>query len=172
LRPNPGIYLPLQGGTMSGNIDMAKNRLLKLPAPTDDQEPATKAYADTFIKFIWKDWSSTALSIFNQVNTIAWTDLQLDIYTSPAAKAAILLLELHIDIVGTGNYSWLGVRKNGTSPTRRPLLQLDKAGCTAGNNHYEQVIVGLDTEQLIEYYLYVGTNWQLDVRISVLGYIE
>ncbi|MBA7587054.1 hypothetical protein ES708_29066 [subsurface metagenome] len=38
LRPNPGIYLPLQGGTMSGDIDMDKNRLLKLPEPTDSQE--------------------------------------------------------------------------------------------------------------------------------------
>jgi len=46
LRPNPGIYLPLQGGTMSGDIDMAKNRLLKLPEPTDDQEAATKKYHD------------------------------------------------------------------------------------------------------------------------------
>ncbi|GAI18339.1 unnamed protein product, partial [marine sediment metagenome] len=46
LRPNPGIYLPLQGGTMSGNIDMAKHRLLKLPLPTDVQEAASKAYVD------------------------------------------------------------------------------------------------------------------------------
>ena len=46
LRPNPGIYLPLQGGTMSGNIDMDKNRLLKLPNPTDDQEAARKKYVD------------------------------------------------------------------------------------------------------------------------------
>lgn len=46
LRPNPGIYLPLQGGTMSGNIDMAKNRVLKLPLPTDDQEAASKKYHD------------------------------------------------------------------------------------------------------------------------------
>lgn len=41
LRPNPGIYLPLQGGTMSGNIDLAKNRLLRLPVPSDGQEPVT-----------------------------------------------------------------------------------------------------------------------------------
>lgn len=47
LRPNPGIYLPLQGGTMSGDIDMAKNRLLKLPLPTDGQEAASKTYVDT-----------------------------------------------------------------------------------------------------------------------------
>lgn len=39
LKPNPGLYLPLQGGTMSGDIDMAKNRILRLPAPADAQEP-------------------------------------------------------------------------------------------------------------------------------------
>lgn len=44
LRPNPGIYLPLQGGTMSGNIDMAKNRILRLPLPVDSQEALTLAY--------------------------------------------------------------------------------------------------------------------------------
>lgn len=38
LKPNPGLYLPLQGGTMSGDIDMAKHRLLRLPAPADPQE--------------------------------------------------------------------------------------------------------------------------------------
>ncbi|GAI34458.1 unnamed protein product, partial [marine sediment metagenome] len=46
LRPNPGIYLPLQGGKMAGDIDMDKNRVLKLPLPTDDQEAATKKYHD------------------------------------------------------------------------------------------------------------------------------
>lgn len=51
LRPNPGIYLPLQGGTMSGDIDMDKHRVLKLPLPTDDQEAASKAYIDAEIDF-------------------------------------------------------------------------------------------------------------------------
>lgn len=49
LRPNPGIYLPLQGGTMQGDIDMAKYKLLKLPLPTDDQEPITLAYTKAYI---------------------------------------------------------------------------------------------------------------------------
>lgn len=44
LKPNPGLYLPLQGGTMTGDITMGKNRLLKLPLPTDSQEPLTLAY--------------------------------------------------------------------------------------------------------------------------------
>lgn len=38
LKPNPGLYLPLQGGKMAGDIDMDKNRLLKLPAPTSGQD--------------------------------------------------------------------------------------------------------------------------------------
>ncbi|GAH43668.1 unnamed protein product, partial [marine sediment metagenome] len=54
LRPNPGIYLPLQGGTMSGDIDMGKNRLLKLPLPTDPQEAASKTYIDQALEnFMW-----------------------------------------------------------------------------------------------------------------------
>ncbi|GAI54372.1 unnamed protein product, partial [marine sediment metagenome] len=46
LKPNPGIYLPLQGGQMQGNIDMAKHKILKLPTPEADQEAATKSYVD------------------------------------------------------------------------------------------------------------------------------
>ena len=46
LKPNPGIYLPLAGGTMQGNIDMDGNRLLDLIDPTLAQEAATKAYHD------------------------------------------------------------------------------------------------------------------------------
>ncbi len=38
LKPNPGIYLPLQGGKMSGDIDMDKNRITKLPAPVSSQD--------------------------------------------------------------------------------------------------------------------------------------
>lgn len=50
LRPNPGIYLPLQGGTMSGDIDMAKNRILKLPSPVDLQEAVR---LQEYFTFIW-----------------------------------------------------------------------------------------------------------------------
>lgn len=46
LKPNPGLYLPLQGGTMAGDIDMSKHRILRLPLPSDTQEPASKAYHD------------------------------------------------------------------------------------------------------------------------------
>lgn len=46
LKPNPGIYLPLQGGTMQGDIDMDSHSILNLPAPSANQEAATKKYVD------------------------------------------------------------------------------------------------------------------------------
>lgn len=46
LRPNPGIYLPLQGGTMSGDIDMDGYKIEDLPDPAAAQNAATKAYVD------------------------------------------------------------------------------------------------------------------------------
>lgn len=47
LKPNPGLYLPLQGGTMTGDIDMAGHRIEDIPEPILDTDPATKLYADT-----------------------------------------------------------------------------------------------------------------------------
>lgn len=46
LRPNPGIYLPLVGGTMSGDIVMGSNRVSGLPAPTLAHHATRKAYVD------------------------------------------------------------------------------------------------------------------------------
>ncbi len=44
LRPNPGIYLPLLGGTMQGNIGMAGFKIEDLPDPAAAQEPVTRQY--------------------------------------------------------------------------------------------------------------------------------
>lgn len=46
LRPNPGIYLPLAGGQMTGNINMAGHQVKDLPGPDTDQDAATKKYHD------------------------------------------------------------------------------------------------------------------------------
>lgn len=42
--------LPLEGGTMSGRIDMGNNKIVNVTTPTADQDAATKAYADTKVK--------------------------------------------------------------------------------------------------------------------------
>ncbi|MBA7529778.1 hypothetical protein ES705_21977 [subsurface metagenome] len=46
LRPNPGIYLPLAGGVMSGDIGMDGHQVKDLPGPDADQDAATKKYHD------------------------------------------------------------------------------------------------------------------------------
>lgn len=48
LRPNPGIYLPLAGGTMSGVIQMDGNEVHGLPPPVHVNDAARKAYVDHF----------------------------------------------------------------------------------------------------------------------------
>ncbi|MBA7573304.1 hypothetical protein ES708_15100 [subsurface metagenome] len=172
LRPNPGIYLPLQGGTMSGDIDMAKNRLLNLPEPSDDQEPATKGYADAFSKVIWKELSETAMDDLNRTISLNRTDLVLTPYTSPIAKIAIVLLRMRAGTVGTANYARLYIRKGGSGAIAYPIIVLDKAATTVAVYHYQQALIGLNSSQLIWYGIYVGNGWQVDSRISVLGYVE
>jgi len=46
LRPNPGIYLPLAGGTMTGDIDMDGHQVTAMLDPAADQDGATKKYHD------------------------------------------------------------------------------------------------------------------------------
>lgn len=44
LKPNPGLYLPLQGGTMQGDIDMNGHKIEDLPDPLAAQEPVTRQF--------------------------------------------------------------------------------------------------------------------------------
>lgn len=41
-----GLFLPLAGGTMTGNIDMDSNEINNLPLPSLAAQPATKGYVD------------------------------------------------------------------------------------------------------------------------------
>lgn len=47
LRPNPGIYLPLAGGTMAGNIEMDSNRITGLPASAAPNDAIRQAELTT-----------------------------------------------------------------------------------------------------------------------------
>ncbi len=46
LRPNPGIYLPLAGGDMTGVIDMQGNHIHGLDTPVHISDAASKQYVD------------------------------------------------------------------------------------------------------------------------------
>lgn len=76
LRPNPGIYLPLQGGTMAGDIDMDKFRILDLPIPTDDQEAATMKYHDDNLPAgPYTEGTRVYHSAHQSIDNITWTPL-------------------------------------------------------------------------------------------------
>jgi len=125
-----------------------------------------------FSRVIWKDISRTAVSDLNRTEDLAFTELDLTDDTSPKAKFAILRMRIKADTVGGGNDSYIAIRKNGTTPAAYPSLTLDKAAATVGVYNYQTVIIGLDSERKIQYRINVGTNWQVDTRIEVLGYIE
>jgi hypothetical protein len=147
LRPNPGIYLPLQGGTMTGDIDMAKNRLLKLPLPTHNQEAANKLYADTHgmqahesthIKD-GSDEIDSALDIAAMAglaNTKVWQGnaagrpVEVD---PPAAGAVLVVAETEV-FNGAAPVAWTDLDLSGTIGAQATLVIL-KVECTTVAAH-------------------------------------
>lgn len=123
-------------------------------------------------KVIWKDVSQTVLSDSNRTVDLDWTDLDLTGSTSANAKFAILLLRMKANTIGTGSSCQLKVRKNGTTPAYYPEHRIDKEGITAGFYINQEVIVGLDSGQVLEYAIEMGVGWDVNSRIVVLGYIE
>lgn len=57
-------FLPLSGGTMTGQIDMGSHKIVNLTNPTNPQDAATKAYADAiaggFTVILAADYATTA----------------------------------------------------------------------------------------------------------------
>lgn len=168
LRPNPGIYLPLQGGKMQGAIDMDGFRIEDLPDPTLAQDPATKAYVDSLSKIVWKDASEQALYLVNQTASVPFTDLDMTAFTSAAAKFAIINLWIHVDSWTSGHIVF-SARKNGTTPAARPQVY---AVIITGSYTSNVLIIGLDAGQVFEYTLGFGGTAQADFIVDTLGYIE
>ncbi len=135
-------------------------------------EALAAAIAGGLSKVIWKTIPSIAMTDPPRTVTLDWTDLDLTAYTSENAKLAILLIRFRGIEIGTGTYSELAVRENGTTTTYTPRLRIDKEGITAALDQYLDVVVGLDSGQVLEYRIDVGTGWTVDARIVVLGYIE
>ncbi|MBA7468426.1 hypothetical protein ES707_03676 [subsurface metagenome] len=137
-----------------------------------DAEALAAAIAGGLSKVIWKDTSVTVMSDNDRTVDLAWTDLDLSAVTSNKAKFAILNLRLKPPIIGSGNYCQLSVRKNGTTASYPPSLFIYKVGLIANFFQEQEVIVGLDDSQELEYEIDVGVDWTLDSRIRLLGYIE
>lgn len=93
LKPNPGIYLPLQGGSMQGAIAMNFNRITTLPPPGQAQDPARladlQAHADLTKGVHWADpdgvltfpkqsGTRVGLDIDQAIPNETWTTVELD----------------------------------------------------------------------------------------------
>jgi hypothetical protein len=125
-------------------------------------------------KFVWKDASENALTLSNIQNgdpeESTWTDVDLTAYTSANAKMAYITLHITVDTAAK-DYSFT-VRKNGTAPDRSPWLNVDQDNAHVADQFRQVVFCGLDSSQILEYYLTVEAGGQCDVRIDVLGYME
>ena len=122
-------------------------------------------------EYIEKATESSALDSAGLVATVNWTDLDLTAHTSATANKAYLRLTLQATVIGTGGSCCLLVRSNGkTTPFFSKTI--DKAGITANESQENYVFCGMDTGQVIEYEVLVGTGWTVRALIDVLGYYE
>lgn len=90
LKPNPGLYLPLQGGTMTGEIIMSDEAISELPDPVNPQDADTLAAREAAITAALEDcidshihgWDGTA---WQKLKTESATqhNLRVVLYTGP-----------------------------------------------------------------------------------------
>lgn len=114
LRPNPGIYLPLAGGTMSGDIDMDSNRVSGLPLPTANPHAANKEYVDAALAAAVYTQGARVYNSANQsINHMTATTLLFDSERydtddihSTIANTSRLTCKTAGKYVVTGNVAW------------------------------------------------------------------
>jgi len=129
---------------------------------TDGGDFVTLAVAGCYVD------RGNAVSDFNEGDTPtegAWTDLDLGsggLAIVPTGAVAILV---HLRIKATASGKLLAVRKNGTTTA----IGLSPSVNTQINGvvNYNTVVVGCDSNQVIEYYLIAGTD---EFDLVVLGW--
>jgi len=125
LRPNPGIYLPLAGGTMSGDIAMAGNKVSGLPAPVAAGDAVRKSYVNwTLDKLLLGAgagldpteidvaFHTCDIEVFNGVSPAPSAFTDLDLSAVVGSRSALVILRLYNpDAVPRKFY----VRQNGVA---------------------------------------------------------
>lgn len=108
LRPNPGIYLPLAGGVMTGNIDMDGNSILNA-APitktsvyiTADATPQTFATAtETLIEF-----NTEVTDALSEFNPATYT------FTAKANKTCLLSVKITWNGLADGKRAYVALKR-------------------------------------------------------------
>ena len=119
---------------------------------------------------VWLDSDITVMTISNTTTSLDWTELDLSLYVPEGTEIVKLLLNIKIDVVGTGSHSDLNVRKHGTTPSHFPQIKVD-SNSLADVKYREFVEVGVSDDLKIDYAVAIGVGWQIDARIILLGYV-
>lgn len=123
-------------------------------------------------RVIWKDEPATVIIDLSRTEDLAYTDEDVTVETSANAKLVYLIVGVKPDTVGSGNYCRVRLRKNGITPSNPIELRINKNEGIVGSYKYRYVLLALDSGQVFEYDIDIGTGWQLDTYIRVAAYVE
>lgn len=130
LRPNPGLYLPLQGGTMAGDIDMAKYHLLRLPVPAGAQEPLRVAeYNSAIAPYLYWEGAKVTHSAQQIIPTATDTTLAFDteFYDTDAIHDNVVN-NSRLTCKTAGKYLIIGMAIFLSNPTGRRVIYITTDG--------------------------------------------
>ncbi len=168
LAPNPGVYLPLLGGEMQGEIDMAGYQVVALPNPTISDQAARKGYVDAVPRLTWKEGNQIALTDAARTTGLPWTDLDLTAFTSPTARKAVIDIWLIVNSWSSGVLAFQ-FRQKGVTDDLSHIVYANVAAIGT-LQVMQQSIVGLDVNQVMQYNISVDGTANLTSRLYVAGY--
>lgn len=119
---------------------------------------------------VWLDKDVTVMQVSNLTSSLDWAELDLSPHVPRGTRIVKLLLNILVDVIGTGSHSTLNVRKHGALPSHFPQMEVD-SNALVGVKYREFVEVGVSDDLKIDYAITVGADWQIDARIMLLGYV-
>lgn len=128
----------------------------------------TKIYGDTQ----WND-GGWLVSDLNRDSDSTWTDLDLS-SLSPTLKVVTLNIKINPDAVDDTGFVYIQFRQKGATDNEAhyPTFLLGVKEVTAGIPLYCQLQCGVNAVGVLQYFIAVNVDWQIDTYISVVAYSD
>ncbi len=168
LAPNPGIYLPLLGGTMQGDIDTDGNRITGLNPALLATEPVVLSQVGAGGAPTMLDPDVAVLTLVGQTTSVGWTAVDLTALTSADCRVAILNLRIQSNSYSSG-YVRMFVRKTGGTWVINPSIWATVEPI-AQKIHFAQVIIELDASQQFDYDISISGTSNSTFLITLAGW--